>query len=269
MGGGVLIQGDCVEVLKSLDMEFDMVFADPPYRLSCGAQGVLRGVVSEIDKGEWDKCLPEKEAYDFDFAWIVQARESLKPNGTMWVCCTYHNIARVMQAMRDSGMHILDIIVWRKLNPPPRLNHYGFGAGAEFIVFARRSKMIAHTFNYELCRSLNGGSQMRDVWDFHSVRMWEKSFGRHPTQKPLAPVVRAILSCTRPGSFVLDPFCGAGTTCVAAKLCHRKFVGMDLDAGFLEIGEKRLYAIDVPGERELMRIFAYMKIVRYIRGTFH
>ena len=88
-------------------------------------------------------------------------------------------------------------------------------------------------------RKLAGNRQMTDVWRMPSIAPWEKTCGRHPTQKPLALVVRAILACTKKDARVLDPFAGSGTTGIAANLAGRRFVGIDCERQYLEIAVRR------------------------------
>ncbi len=67
--------------------------------------------------------------------------------------------------------------------------------------------------------------------------------GYHPTQKPLTLVRRALLASTREGDLVFDPFCGSGTTVVAAKELNRAFVGAELEEEFAGFAARRLSAI--------------------------
>ena len=80
---------------------------------------------------------------------------------------------------------------------------------------------------------------MPDVWKMPSAGMWEKHCGKHPTQKPLRLLYRIILSCTREGDRILDPFAGSCTTGIAANLLGRKFVGIDMSEEYLQLGIRR------------------------------
>ena len=75
----------------------------------------------------------------------------------------------------------------------------------------------------------------------------EKLHGRHPTQKPLRLVRRALVACTREGGLVFDPFCGSGTTGVAAKELDRSFVGAELERGYAEVAARRIGATERGG----------------------
>ena len=94
------------------------------------------------------------------------------------------------------------------------------------MVGARKEQKVPHKFNYDLMKELNDGKQMTDVWRLPAIGRWEKTCGKHPTQKPLRLLVRMILASTNPGDWILDPFSGSSTTGIAANLCGRRFAGI-------------------------------------------
>lgn len=246
-----LVQGDCVETLRGFDFEFDMAFADPPYFLSNGGISVQAGKCVCVDKGNWDKPRGREEEAAFTRAWLGAVRDKLAPHGTVWVSGTFHNIFAVAEALEDLGFRLLNAVVWEKSNPPPNLSCRYFTHSAEIVLWARKSEKVPHRYNYEAMRAIAGGKQMRDVWKLPAIAPWEKVGGvKHPTQKPLSLLARIILACTRPGDWVLDPFCGSGTTGVAAALFGRRFLGIDLEADFLRLARNRREALDEPGVRQ-------------------
>ena len=85
---------------------------------------------------------------------------------------------------------------------------------------------------------------MRDVWTLPAIAKWEKSCGKHPTQKPLCVLSRIIQASTEPGAWVLDPFTGSSTTGIAANLLGRRFLGIDMEDKFLEISKARREELD-------------------------
>ena len=87
-------------------------------------------------------------------------------------------------------------------------------------------------------RQLNGNKQMTDVWRLPAIARWEKSCGKHPTQKPLSVLSRIIMASTKPNAWVLDPFTGSSTTGIAANLLNRRFLGIDIEADFLDLSLK-------------------------------
>ena len=114
----------------------------------------------------------------------------------------------------------------------------------EFIIWARKSQKVAHYYNYELMKQLNDNKQMTDVWQLPAIGRWEKSCGKHPTQKPLGVLARLIQASTQPGAWILDPFNGSATTGIAANLLGRKFLGLEIEDEFLSMSKARREEIE-------------------------
>lgn len=237
-----LILGNSFQVMKSLEHNsFDMIFADPPYFLSNDGISNSGGKVVSVNKGNWDKINSLSEKYDFNCKWIRLAKKLLKPNGTIWITGTYHNIYSVGMALEKEGFKILNNITWQKNNPAPNLSCRYFTHSTETILWAKKNdKSAKHYFNYDLMKKMNNGKQMKDVWLGSATKQSEKWAGKHPTQKPEYLLERIILSSTVAGNKILDPFLGSGTTGVVAKKLNRLFVGIDLEEEYLNIAKKRL-----------------------------
>lgn len=239
-----LLYGDSFELLPQFKFHFDMIFADPPYFLSNGGISMQAGKIVCVDKGEWDKGKSPADINDFNYRWISLCRDKLKENGTIWISGTYHNIFSVATALTELGFKILNVVTWAKTNPPPNISCRYFTYSTEFIIWARKSQKSPHYFNYELMKELNDGKQMTDVWRLPAIAPWEKSCGKHPTQKPLALLVRTILASTQPNAWILDPFAGSSTTGIAANLTGRRFLGVDKEREFVEISRNRKLEIE-------------------------
>ena len=235
-----LYKGDCREVVPRLSScLFDVVFADPPYFLSNDGCSVQAGKQVSVNKGAWDKSRGLKADTEFNFQWIKSCRERLSESGTIWVCGTFHNIFSIATVLSELDFRILNSVIWQKTNPPPNLSCRFFTHSTEILLWARKQKRVPHYYNYDLMRRLAGDRQMTDVWRLPAIGRWEKSCGKHPTQKPLSLVVRALLASTEANALVLDPFAGSSTTGIAANLIGRKFVGVDSTKAFLELSKRR------------------------------
>ena len=245
-----LLQGDTFQLLPQFDFHFDMIFADPPYFLSNGGFSVQSGKIVSVNKGTWDKSKGFDADNDFHLRWIKLCREKLKENGTIWISGTYHNIFSVAQALNKLGFKILNVITWAKTNPPPNLSCRYFTHSTEFIVWARKNQKVPHYYNYELMKAINGGKQMKDIWPMPAIARWEKSCGKHPTQKPLALLTRIILASTQQNAWVLDPFAGSSTTGIAASLTGRRYLGIDNESTFLDISKHRRQELENPTIRK-------------------
>jgi site-specific DNA-methyltransferase (adenine-specific) len=236
-----LYQGDCLEILAQIpESSVDLVFADPPYFLSNGGITCHAGKMVSVNKGDWDKSRGPDANHEFNRSWLAAAQRILKPNGSIWVSGTSHVIHSVGFAMQQLGFKLLNDITWVKPNPPPNLSCRYFTHATETLIWAAKDKKSRHTFHYKLMKETNRGKQMKSVWEIRPPESWEKKFGKHPTQKPLALLERILLASTNEGDLVLDPFTGSATTLLAAFRLRRHALGCELSAGFLTLSLRRL-----------------------------
>ena len=230
---GRILDGDCIEAMRSLpSASVDLVFADPPYNLQLGGD-LARPDGSHVDAvtDHWDK-FASFAAYDqFTREWLAEARRVLKPNGSLWVIGSYHNIFRVGAILQDMGFWILNDVVWRKANPMPNFKGTRFTNAHETLIWASMGEKARYTFNYRAMKTLNDELQMRSDWVLPICGGQErlKSGGTkvHPTQKPEALLYRVMLATTNKGDVVLDPFFGTGTTGAVAKRLGREWIGCE------------------------------------------
>ena len=234
-----LLHGDCFKLLREFDFKFNCIFADPPYFLSNGGISVQSGKIVSVNKGEWDKGKSQEEMMEFNKEWLGLCRDKLRDNGTIWISGTYHNIFSVANSLTELGYKILNVVTWAKTNPPPNISCRYFTYSTEFIIWARKSKKNPHYFNYDLMKQINGDKQMTDVWHLPAIARWEKSCGKHPTQKPLALLARILMASAKSGDWVLDPFCGSSTTGIAANLLGRRYLGIDQEEKYIEMSKNR------------------------------
>jgi site-specific DNA-methyltransferase (adenine-specific) len=232
--------GDCIEEMKKMPSgKVDMIFADPPYFLSNDGLSIHNGKVVSVNKGDWDKRSNCPDVKAFTRSWLEECDRLLKPDGTIWVSGTTHNIFEVENAMSSLGLQLINMIIWHKVDPPPLIYKNKFKFSYEMIIWAGKAK--CHFFDYQKMFNI-GHEEMHDVWNIKAVQMNEKTFGYHPTQKPIELLNRIVLASSKPNDIILDPFMGSGTTGVAAKINGRKFVGIEKDATYYEIAKKRITA---------------------------
>lgn len=241
-----LFHGDCVALLsRVLDEDPPrVIFADPPYFLSDGGITCHAGRMTSVNKGDWDVPSTPEEMHRFNVAWLRACKEVMHPDGTIWASGTAHVIHSVGYAMQQLGFKLLNDITWEKPNPPPNISCRYFTHATETIIWAARDENGKHTFNYEAMKRLNGGKQMKSVWRLGAPTKAEKRLGAHPTQKPLALLARLLLASGREGDLVVDPFCGSGTTALAAVGLGMRFAGFEIDQGYLELARSRLLELE-------------------------
>jgi len=252
--------GDCVQRLAELpEASVDLVFADPPYNLQL--EGALyRPNQTKVDAvdDDWDQ-VGDFVTYDaFTRAWLAAAKRALKPDGTLWVIGSYHNIFRVGAILQDLGFWILNDVIWRKTNPMPNFRGRRFTNAHETLIWASPARgRRRYTFNYDALKQLNDGLQMRSDWTLPVCggpeRLKVEGRKAHSTQKPEALLYRVILGATRPGDVVLDPFFGSGTTGAVAKRLGRHFIGIERDPGYVTLARQRIAKVE-PIERDALEV---------------
>lgn len=227
----------------------DLVFADPPYNLQL-AHDLYRPNMTRVDAvdDEWDR-FESFQAYDaFSRAWLEACKPVLKPNGSLWVIGTYHNIYRLGTILQDLGYWILNDVVWIKTNPMPNFRGVRFTNAHEILIWAATSQSAKYTFNHHAMKGLNDGLQMRSDWRLPICSGKERikidGHKAHATQKPEALLYRVLLASSNPGDVVLDPFFGTGTTGAVAKRLHRHWIGIERDPTYAELARDRIAAIE-------------------------
>ncbi|EJR6027760.1 site-specific DNA-methyltransferase, partial [Campylobacter coli] len=234
-----LYQNDCNKLLPKFEKQFDLIFADPPYFLSNDGLSIQNGKIVSVNKGNWDKGDDIEKIDKFNLKWLSNAKIALKDTGSILISGTYHNVFSLGRILQKLDFKILNIITWQKTNPPPNFSCRYLTHSTEQIIWARKSYKHKHIFNYEILKLLNSNKQMRDVWAFNAIAPWEKTNGKHPTQKPLALLTRLILMASDESSLICDPFSGSSTTGIAANLLNRQFIGFEKENEFINISIAR------------------------------
>lgn len=268
-----IINADCVETMNGLpENSVDLIFADPPYNMQLG-ETLLRpdnSVVNGVNE-EWDS-FESMSAYDeYTKKWLSAAKRVLKDNGSLWVIGSYHNIFRVGYILQNLGFWILNDVVWNKTNPMPNFKGTRFTNAHETLIWAIKNPKAKYTFNYEAMKALNDDTQMRSIWEIPICIGKERLKNQngeklHPTQKPEALLYRVLLSSTKVGDIVLDPFFGTGTTGAVAKKMGRHFIGIERDSSYVAGAKKRIASIE-PMSVSAMEYMTKKKVQRIPFGA--
>ena len=229
---------DCIEGLRTLASgSARLIFADPPYNLSGAAHRTVQsGKRVVCDKGRWDQV---EDAHAFNARWIEACLHALADDGTLWISGTLHNHPSVGMALKKLNCWIINDVIWFKKNAPPLLSANRLAPSTELIWVASKSKR--YYFNYRLAKEINGGKQMRNLWEISAAR----HVTPHPAEKPVALLQRIINIASEPGDLVVDPFTGSGTTAVVAHALGRNFTGFELDQNYAAMARKRVADIDI------------------------
>lgn len=249
-----IVQGNCVDVMHDLPAGLaDLIFADPPYNLQIN-EGLTRADGSAV-KGvhdTWDKFKDADEYEKFTAEWLAAARHALKPNGSLFVMGSYHNIYRVGAILQQTGWWFINDILWIKANPTPNFLGTRLCNAHETILWVTKSEKAKFTFHYQLMKQENNGKQLRSDWYFPICQGKERLKNddgtlAHNTQKPLALVERIVKMASNEGDLILDPFFGSGTTGVAAKKLGRDYLGIELEQRYCDVAAKRIQEMDANG----------------------
>lgn len=253
-----VLVGDCVRLMESMPAaSVDMVFADPPYNLQLSGE-LLRPNNTRVDGVDdaWDRFADLRTYDEFTRSWLAAARRVMKPDGTLWVIGSYHNIFRVGTILQDLGFWILNDVLWRKMNPMPNFRGRRFTNAHETLIWCAYDSGARYKFNYEAMKALNDDVQMRSDWllPLCTGRERLKTGGQkaHPTQKPESLLYRVLMASTSPGDLVLDPFFGSGTTGAVAKKLGRDFIGLERDADYAKLARGRIAKIHSPADLSLL-----------------
>ncbi|MEN6643168.1 MAG: DNA methyltransferase [Armatimonadia bacterium] len=255
-----ILHADCIPTMHSLPAaSADLIFADPPYNLQL-ENDLYRPNMTKVDAVDdhWDQ-FGDFDAYDrFTEEWLTAARHVLSDTGTIWVIGSYHNIYRVGKIMMDLGFWLLNDVLWIKTNPMPNFRGVRLTNAHETLLWAKKTKsQKRYTFNHHTIKRYNEGKQLRSDWylplctgDERLTLNGEKA---HTTQKPEALLERVIVSSTRVGDLVLDPFFGTGTTGAVAKRLGRRYLGIEREERYVEVATRRLASVTPLAEDWLLQ----------------
>lgn len=221
--------GDARDLIRSVpDASVDLICTDPPYNLANYSRGNLamswRSDFNN-DVADWDRTTFDPKD------WSDELRRVLAPHGNLFVFTSYNLLGRWHEVF-DPTFDTFQFLVWHKTNPPPKLRRAGFLNSCELVVCCWNQ---GHTWNFDRQRDMHNFIEAPVCAGHERVRD-----PKHPTQKPLAVLRRLVELASRPGDLVLDPFMGVGSTGVAALELGRRFLGFELDEGYVGAAAQRL-----------------------------
>ena len=242
-----IINGNCIEEMKKMpDESVDLIFADPPYFMQ--TEGVLHrtnGTKFNGVEDAWDKFEDYAEYDKFTTEWLAECKRVMKKNASIWVIGSFQNIYRLGYIMQNMGFWILNDVIWSKPNAVPNFGGTRFQNSHETLLWCTKSSNAKYTFNYKTMKHLNGDKQEKSVWNIGicigNERLKDENGKKvHSTQKPEKLLYNVIVSSSKPGDIVLDPFFGTGTTGAVAKATGRNYIGFEMDEQYIKAAQKRL-----------------------------
>lgn len=246
--------GDAIEKMHKIPTDsVDHCITDPPYNISGydgkKAIGWLQSNDFWTEDKKFNKMDEKWDSFtdsDYDIflqEWLSEIFRIVKPNGNIAIFGTFHNIFDTGYMLKKNKRKIVGSVTWYKRNAFPNITRRMFCESTEYLIWAvnnDRKNAKNWTFNYDVLKEMNGGKQMRNMWDIPMTPPSEKRFGKHPNQKPIAVIEKLILGLTNEGDVVIDPFTGSGTIPFVAKKHKRNFIAIDKEKEFIEITRNRL-----------------------------
>ena len=224
---------DCLEYLKKIPDNFvDLIVTDPPYN------------VSQKNNIKYKKFNIVKNFGDWDFGFdplpvLKELKRVLKPKGQIYVFCATKQIPIYINFFEEN-CNFINLMVWSKTNPAPRLSKTNWVFANEYIVYAinEKGKPSEATFNYAKHREMFNLFVTSSLQSKERLKVNNKAV--HPTQKPLSILRRLIEVSSKEGDVVLDCFMGVGSTAVACKELGRNFIGCELSKKYFQLSNQRL-----------------------------
>lgn len=227
--------GDCIELLRTLgDASVQAIVTDPPYCSGGHSEAQKKaathqGLRSETIRDGKAKWFTSDAMTTNGFLFLMrcvsnQALRTLADGGSMLCFCDWRMYPMLSGALESSGLRLQNMLVWDKGNA-------GLGRG-----FRPQHELVIHLTKGVGAYSSNCGANV------YNAKRVTSSRRDHPTQKPVA-LLRELVEVVCPkGGTILDPFCGSGSTGVAAIACGRRFIGIEREAEYVEIARARIGA---------------------------
>ena len=231
-----LINGDCLHALKTMETgSADLVLTDPPYNLGLFMQkrstNLKQMRENYFGAAGWDNLGADEWADSMD-SFFDEAARVVRRGGSMIVFMAVIKVETIIRIAQAHGFYYKTTGTWHKLNPMPRnMNLQFINSTESWVYFVNDAR--TGTFN-------NDGKALHDFYESPATPKSERTFGKHPTQKPVELMDYFVRALSNPGDTVLDPFMGSGSTGVSALSLGRKFVGVEIDEHYFDIATRRM-----------------------------
>lgn len=229
-----LIKGNSLLVMDDLikkGVVVDALVTDPPYNL-VGKIGSIH-LFRQSEKDNTDNLTEENMKFDVGFdqvAWLEKVVKLIKSGGNLIIFNDWENMGTISKELKKFKIKVKSLNHWQKTNPQPAEWKRRFVPGREY--FLHSIKQGKYTFNVE---KLHKG-----VFEMGLTKQSEKSWGKHPNQKPVKLMEEIIEIISEENDVILDPFMGSGSTGVACKNLNRKFIGIEMDEKYYQLSKDRI-----------------------------
>jgi len=255
---------DCLEFLRQEALsDVHLTFLDPPF-----------------NQGKNYRYFDDEQHPEIYWGWLKEVigliYKATADGGAIYFMQREKNVGWMMKVLEETGWTFQNLIIWKKFTSAVPCD-FRFGKQYQVIIFATKGEKprvfnklrIDYPLrpNYKYKRPT--GIYVTDVWDDikeltsgyfagDEALRDEKGSRIHTQQSPVALLLRIILSSTRPGDLVFDPFAGTGTTLVVAKQLKRRAIGVEIDPDYVKLIKWRLNAM-----READNVLKYRNYYRF------
>ncbi len=263
---------DCYEAIKQIpDKSVDLIYTDIPYDVEDNSGGGCFGEKKRDYHGEYERicentnstqkakdamknlCNIKDMAFGIDYPILNEfCRVCNKIYVYIW--CSKKQILPLMQYFVGEKGCRFEILTWHKTNPIPTCNNKYLSDTEYCLMFREDGTYIGGNMQSK-------GKYFESISESEGSGFWlsptnttDKKKFAHPTIKPLEFVQNHLLNSTRENDIVLDPFCGSGTSCLAAKNLGRQYIGFEISSKWAKIAQDRLNNIDAHGQISLFGI---------------
>jgi DNA modification methylase len=226
-----IIQGDCLEVMKSIpDKSIDLVLTDPFY----------------VPKKNFDWKMFDEFYWDFNKKWLLEVKRILKDDFHFIFSFSSEDMARFDLLLQDLGFNIQSRMVWNYRN-----------SAKSTAANTKWAKTYEFIFHCSSGKKLNFPEDWDDRrFDVQTIAIPQSNFNEgkvHPFQKPIKLWQMLVEFASSPADLILDPFAGSGTTAVAAKMLGRRYIGIEISSDYCEISRRRLDNTAIQAELDLTK----------------
>lgn len=224
-----IIYEDCVEGMKKLPEEsVDTIIADPPFGLNFTGKEAIYNRDKRFVRNGYKEIKDDYQ--DFSIKWIQELPRILKKTGSAWIFSGWTNLGDVLNAIKKTKLTLVNDIIWKY--------QFGVYTSRKFVTSHYHILFLAKNPDYYFNKIIH---YPLDVWEIN--RTYRRGEVKNGTKLPEKVVMKCMDFASRPGSLVLDPFMGNGTTAIVAKGSYRHYIGFEINNSMKEVINSNLSSI--------------------------